>query len=273
MLSGLLLGLAVYMTAPEKPEVRNASSTTTTTTQTTTSTTSSATTTSTTGEPAYEHSATSTSGTTTTQKEKRLSVDLSEGKFYKNDVVRIRVTLGVEPVGGAQVTIDGGNMQTTNQDGIVDILRIDDGNHTIKAAIEGYEEANVSISVNPLPYALSADVKTQRTPEERSRYIAEGKVVFRFYDTPNCVNCLRMKPWAAAIANANRNCVKYELLNLIHDGPREEIKAIFPDQSNVATPVVIIDGPRGHYRTAGFMPKGEMEDRVKSSTDGRCPIE
>lgn len=150
---------------------------------------------------------------------------------------------------------------------------MDDGNHTLKAEKEGYNTAYINFTVDPLPYTISNAVKTQRTPEERQALIAEGKVVFRFYDEPNCVNCLRMKPWAGAIANLNRDCISYELLNLVHDGPREEIKELFPDQLNVVTPVLIVEGPRGYYTSLGFLPKSEIEKRVQSVSDERCPIE
>ena len=187
--------------------------------------------------------------------------------------MNVVVTAGGDAVRDATILLNAAEHATTDSDGQAVLYSMDDGNHTLEARKQGYESASSSFTVDPLPYLFSDAVKTQRTPEERMQRISEGKVVFVFYDTPNCPNCLRMKPWAGAIANVNRECAAYELLNLINEGPREEVKEMFPDQTSVVTPVLVIEGPAGRYVSKGLLPKIEMERRIQSVSDGRCPTQ
>ncbi|VVB54301.1 Uncharacterised protein [uncultured archaeon] len=201
-----------------------------------------------------------------------LRIEISGDPLYRGDDVRITVVAGNKFVSGAQVTVDGTPIEATDDQGETILSDAAGGNHTITAEKTGHASASTTISVYPIQYGLSPAVKVHRTEAERQELIKEGKVVFIFYDRPNCPNCMRMKPWAAAIAARNRDCVAYELLSIINDAPRDEVKQLYPDQSTVDTPVLVFEGPQGRYVSDGFMPQSAMENRVSSVSGGRCLV-
>ncbi|MFH1788805.1 MAG: hypothetical protein ABH834_05455 [Candidatus Altiarchaeota archaeon] len=210
--------------------------------------------------------------TTTISAPRKLEIILSEMEVYKNDDLTITVASQGSPVAGVLLTVNGSGEYLTDSDGVAFIQYLDGGEYDVVARKEGFVEDAASFTVGSLRYGLSPAVKEQRTPDERRALIWDGKVVFIFYDRPNCPNCLRMKPWASDIVEQNRDCVAYELLRIIYDGPRDELKELFPDQTFVDTPVLVFDGPAGRSVSEGFASKQAMEARLMAASDGRCSI-
>ena len=203
---------------------------------------------------------------------RKLAIILPEEAFYKNDDVVVSVVSGGDPVSGVGLVVDSGDRYSTDGEGRVVLYSLGGGEHVISVEGDGYAPTTVNLSVSPLGFAYSSEVKVQRTPGERAASIAGGKVVFRFYDRPNCPNCLRMKPWVADIVERNRDCIRYELLRIIYEGPRDELRELLPDQTLVDTPVLVIEGPSGGYVSSGFLSKDSILERVRAAAGGRCAI-
>ncbi|MFH1835556.1 MAG: hypothetical protein ABH851_05160 [Methanobacteriota archaeon] len=201
-----------------------------------------------------------------------LSILLPEGAFYLDDDVEIIVYAQEIPVSGASVYMDGSGGYLTDDSGLAVFNSVSGGDHEITAEKEGYGSAMHIFNVYPLRFGLSPAVKLRQTTGEREAAIGEGKVVFRFYDRPNCAFCMRMRPWAADIVGENRDCVSYELLSILDAGNLDEVKDLFPDSNFAETPVIVIEGPSGRFVSEGLLSKNELLDRIKSASDGRCRI-
>lgn len=212
------------------------------------------------------------STTTTSIPDKYLEIVLSETELYRKDDVTVTVLARDLPVSGVTLTVDGVEEFVTDSRGEAVIYDLGGGDHVITGWKDGFLSETVSFSVDPVRFGLSSAVKKQSSVEERAALKQEGKVVLLFYDRPNCPNCLRMKPWVADIVEMNRDCVSYELLRIIYDGPRNELKLLFPDQTFVDTPVVVVDGPAGRSVSEGFSSRQALIGRVRAASDGRCRI-
>jgi len=186
--------------------------------------------------------------------------------------VDIRVYSDGGPVEGVLVSLDGKADYLTNEDGVITLNDLQGGLHALRAVKEGYETAYVNFSVYNTTYAYSSEVRVQHTPEERNRYVSEGKTVLIFFDLPNCVNCAVMRPWIAGIVNENRGCIEYEWLNIIQEGPKAELRELIEDESSVSTPVIIVQGSNGRYMSAGYRTKAGIEAKLKEASDERCPL-
>jgi len=268
-----LLSAAVYFLAPSgetQPTSRVTTTKTVTTTEKTTKPQSNATSTTSSSQP------TTTTQTTTTleavEETGELEINTTAKKYYKNDDLTVLVTSRGERVEEATVTVDGTEQQATNSQGEATFYALEGGEHEIKAEKNGYNTSHATINVSIYSYPYSEDVRIQRTPAERRSLIDQGKVVFRFYDSPSCAYCRIMKPWAAEIVNRNRECIAYELLVLYYDGPREEVRELFEDEESVSTPVIVIEGLGGRYVSSGPLSKTELEDMIFEASSQRCVI-
>jgi hypothetical protein len=201
-----------------------------------------------------------------------LELTLDGDVFYRTDDVKVVVYSEGVPAGGIDVVLDGNAVYRTDYGGSFVITGVGGGVHSLLAVEEGFENASLAFSVRNTTYVNSPEVRTQRTPEERSRLVSEGKTVIVFYDLPNCANCVVMRPWLADIANRNRKCVRYELLNTLNEGPRAELKELIRGSSSVSTPVILVEGPSGRYLTWGYHPKHEVEEMITDASGGGCQV-
>jgi thiol-disulfide isomerase/thioredoxin len=275
----LLLAGVVYFFAPLGNATESVDRSTTTsigTTTTTTITESSTTTTrkATSTKPTSISTVHTTSTTTTTTTTLgTMVIQIPDEKIYKNDDVKIEVLSGGNPVPEVTITMDNENYYTTDAQGEVIIYSLTGGNHTIRAGKEGYKNAYINFTVDKTSYAFSSEVRKQKTEQERSRQIAKGKVVLIFYDLPNCVNCMRMKPWVADIVNENRDCISYELLNIYNEGPKEELIGLITDKEiTVPTPIIVIQNSDTKYVSTGYRTKAAIKDKIMDAANGVCMI-
>jgi hypothetical protein len=201
-----------------------------------------------------------------------LAIHLPESNLYRRDDIIVKISSASEPAGGVLVSLDDKTDYLTDEEGEITLSSIEGGRHALKAVKEGYETAYINFSVYNTTYAYSSEVRIQHTPEERSRYISEGKVVFIFYDLPNCANCIVMRPWLADIVNKNRDCIEYEWLNIIHEGPKAELRELLEDQTSVSTPVLLVQGPGGMYVSSGYRTRAAVEEKLREASDWRCPL-
>ncbi|MFH1126047.1 MAG: hypothetical protein V1703_02885 [Candidatus Altiarchaeota archaeon] len=201
-----------------------------------------------------------------------LLVQVPEVGLYKNDNVEVTVSSDGEAISDVHVMLDDSMKYKTDDMGVVTIYSISGGTHFLSVYKEGYSTALVNFSVYPTTYANSPEVKAQRTPEERKLAVSEGKVVLIFYDLPNCPNCVVMKQWVADIVNKNRECISYELLNIYYKEPKDELRELLSGQSDVSTPVIVVDGPEGGFMSTGFASKTSIEKKLAEAAGGSCEI-
>lgn len=221
-----------------------------------------------------EKTTTTTSTTTTTMAASLAGLELTlDGDvFYRADDVKVVAYSEGVPAGGVDVVLDGNATYRTDEGGSFVITGVAGGVHSLLAVEEGFVNASLVFSVRNTSYVNSPEVRTQRTSEERSRLVSEGKTVIVFFDLPNCANCERMRPWLADIANRNRDCIRYELLNTLNEGPRAELKELIRGKSSVSTPVILIEGPSGRYLIWGYHPKHEVEEMIMDASGGGCQV-
>lgn len=186
----------------------------------------------------------------------RLVVDLSSGKSYGlsqglydgDDLV---VLFNSSGVGSISVFLDGGFSGYAGG-GLFWVRDLGGGVHNISFR-QGENYVGEVVSVDKSRYGLSPDVRILLTGEERNALIGEGKANVRFYDRPNCANCAVMRPRVADLVEEFRYCVGYEFVNIWKPEVREDLIRVFPDQSQVVTPVIMVEGLNGRYVYQGLV--------------------
>lgn len=162
-----------------------------------------------------------------------------------------------------KVLLDGTMLGESTGDRVFLVEDLTGGEHEINVERNGISIKTV-ISVWQTRYGLSRDVRTLLTEEERRMVIHEGGASLRFYDIPNCANCIVMRPKVAGLAEKFRHCISYELVSLWKPSVREDLKRDFPDQSKVVTPVIVIEGPDGRFNYMGIVPPEKLEENIRT---------
>lgn len=177
-------------------------------------------------------------------------------KLYANDDVLVIVSPS-DGAAKAKIYLDNTFMGVTTGEGSFLLEDLSGKEH--KIAVETAElSVDTVIPVWRTRYGLSLDVRDLLTGEERRNAISEGEANLRFYDIPNCANCIVMRPKVASIVENYRHCIAYELISLWKPPVREDLKKEFPDQSKVVTPVIIVEGANGKYSYMGIVPPATL---------------
>lgn len=186
-------------------------------------------------------------------------VDLQAGqaypisrKLYTGDDLQVYVnsTGGLNDV---KIFIDDEPAGDSIGEGLFILTDLDERDHKITVD-GGGNSVEIDLAVWRTRYGLSLDVRNLLSEEERREVINDGKANLRFYDIPNCPNCIVMRPKVASIVEEYRECVAYELISLWKPGGREDLKKYFPDQVKMVTPIIMVDGVNGRFSYMGIVP-------------------
>lgn len=257
----LLAGIVGYFLVSDTQEAHlgEVSSTTVTPASTTSSSTTI---------PVPENTTTKSSlaSTTSSTVPKTLNIILSPADVYRGDYVAVSVEDdGGNPRAGAVVTVDGEGLGVADQQGSLLWPEARPGTHVVEASLAGFEDVSLEVVVDESRYGQSLAARRLLSDGERQSAIGKGKASVRFYETPTCPNCRRVKDALADIVASRRNCVELEIINLWNY--REELEGRFPV---MVTPIIEIEGAERMVQMNGLVSARTLERRIDEAMSGAC---
>ncbi|MFC2154566.1 glutaredoxin family protein, partial [Candidatus Altiarchaeota archaeon] len=172
------------------------------------------------------------------------------------------------PVEGVEIFKEGVLLGESDKEGRLFTEALSSGAHVFNANKTGYAPVEKSFEVDRSRYGMSLEVRGLLSDSERHKAIKGGKASVRFYETPSCPNCKKVKDYMADILASNRECILYEVINLW--AYQEELEGKFP---KMTTPIIEIEGNEREFMMNGLVPSKTLKRRISDAMSGECEFQ